>query len=344
MARVYYESDGDLKNLAGKTIAIIGYGSQGHAHALNLRDSGQKVIIGLMPSSKSVEKARAQKLEVFDPGEATRRGDVVAMLVPDPPMPQLYKEQIEGNLKAGKTLVFAHGFNVHYKFIVPPPTVDVIMIAPKSPGHRMRELFTEGVGVPGLVAIEQDVSGHAEQTALAYARGVGCLKAGGIRTTFKEETETDLFGEQTVLCGGVSALITTAFETLVQAGYQPEVAYFECLHELKLIVDLINQGGIKYMRYSCSDTAEYGDYTRGPQVIDGHVRDTMKKILTGVQNGTFAQEWMDENLKNGRKNFLAMRAKAEDHQIERVGTELRKMMAWYRPKEEATAAQAKARA
>jgi ketol-acid reductoisomerase len=343
MAKIYYEQDGDLKALAGKTIAVIGYGSQGHAHALNLRDSGLKVIIGLPMGSKSRPKAEAAKFEVFEPGEATRRGDVIPLLVPDPPMSKLYKEQIQPNLAPGKTLLFAHGFNIHYKFVVPPPTVDVIMIAPKSPGHRMRELFIQGIGVPGLLAVEQDPSGQAEQVGLAYAKGVGCLKAGVIRTTFKEETETDLFGEQTVLCGGVSALITTAFEILVEAGYQPEIAYFECLNELKLIVDLIYEGGIKYMRYSCSDTAEYGDYTRGPVVIDEHVRNTMKKVLTEVQNGTFAHEWMDEMAKGGQR-FHEMRAKAAAHQIEKVGTELRRMMSWIKTsKEEATAAQAQAR-
>ena len=344
MAKVYYEKDGDLKHLAGKTIAIIGYGSQGHAHALNLRDSGQKVIVGLPASSQSRPKAQAQKLEVVEPAEAARRGDLIMVLIPDPVQAQVYHDSIAPQLAAGKTLLFAHGFNIHFKFIVPPPTVDVIMIAPKSPGHRMRELYLEGVGVPALLAVEQDASGRAEATALAYAKGVGSLKAGVIRTTFKEETETDLFGEQTVLCGGVSALITTAFETLVQAGYQPEIAYFECLHELKLIVDLIYQGGIKYMRYSVSDTAEYGDYTRGQVVIDAHVRDTMKKILADIQSGAFAKEWMDENTQGGRKKFLEMRAKAADHMIEKVGIELRKMMAWNRPPEqEVTAAQAQAR-
>ena len=343
MAKVYYEKDGDLKSLAGKTIAIIGYGSQGHAHALNLRDSGQKVIVGLPASSQSRSKVQAQKLEVCEPAEAARRGDVIVVLIPDPVQAPVYKDSIAPHLGPGKTLLFAHGFNIHFKFVVPPPTVDVVMIAPKSPGHRMRELFQEGVGVPGLLAVEQDASGHAEATALAYAKGVGCLKAGVIRTTFKEETETDLFGEQTVLCGGVSALITAAFETLVEAGYQPEIAYFECLHELKLIVDLIYQGGIKYMRYSVSDTAEYGDYTRGPVVIDSHVRATMKKILADVQSGAFAREWMDENAK-GRKRFLEMRAQAAEHPIEKVGIELRKMMAWNRPPEqEVTAAQAQAR-
>jgi ketol-acid reductoisomerase len=343
MAKVYYEKDGDLKYLAGKTIAVIGYGSQGHAHALNLRDSGQKVIIGLPASSASRTKAESQKLEVVEPGEAARRGDIIVVLIPDPVQAQVYKESIQPHLGPGKTLLFAHGFNIHFKFVVPPPTVDVVMIAPKSPGHRMRELFQEGVGVPALLAVEQDASGHAEQTALAYAKALGSLKAGVIRTTFAEETETDLFGEQTVLCGGVSALIAAAFETLVSAGYQPEIAYFECLHELKLIVDLIYQGGIKYMRYSVSDTAEYGDYTRGPIVIDDHVRQTMKKILAEVQSGAFAREWMEENTR-GRKHFLEMRSKAAEHQIEKVGTELRKMMAWNRPAEqELTAAQAQAR-
>src|SRR5574340_676018 len=312
MAKVYYEKDGDLKNRAGKTIAIIGYGSQGHAHALNLRDSGQKVIVGLPATSQSRAKVQAQRLEVVDPAEAVRRGDLIVVLIPDPVQAEVYHHSIAPHLAAGKTLLFAHGFNIHFKFVVPPPTVDVIMIAPKSPGHRMRELFLEGVGVPGLLAVEQDASGHAEATALAYAKGVGCLKAGVIRTSFKEETETDLFGEQTVLCGGVSALITTAFETLVQAGYQPEVAYFECLHELKLIVDLIYQGGIKYMRYSVSDTAEYGDYSRGPVVIDARVRETMKKILADIQSGLFAKEWMNENTQ-GRKRFLDMRSKAQEH-------------------------------
>jgi ketol-acid reductoisomerase len=343
MAKVYYEADGDLKVLAGKTVAVIGYGSQGHAHALNLRDSGAKVIVGLSPSSPSRAKAQAEKLEVFDPAEAARRGDVIAMLVPDPPMPKVFKDAIEPQLGPGKALLFAHGFNIHYKFITPPPTVDVIMIAPKCPGHRMRELFTEGIGVPGLLAVEQDASGQAEKIGLAYGKGVGCLKAGVIRTTFKEETETDLFGEQVVLCGGVTALIKGGFETLVAAGYQPEIAYFECLHELKLIVDLIYQGGIKYMRYSVSDTAEYGDYTRGPVVIDEQVRMTMKKILADVQNGSFAREWMDENTQ-GRKNFEALRAQAAEHLIEKVGTELRKMMPWIQTaKGEATAAQAQAR-
>jgi ketol-acid reductoisomerase len=344
VAKCYYEADGDLNVLAGKTVAIIGYGSQGHAHALNLRDNGVKVIVGEVPDPALRARPLAAGFEVVDTAEAARRGDLIAVLIPDPIQAKVYKEQIEPNLSKGKALLFAHGFNIHYKFIVPPPTVDVIMIAPKCPGHRMRELFTEGVGVPGLLAVEQDASGQAEKIGLAYGRGVGCLKAGVIRTTFKEETETDLFGEQVVLCGGVTALIKGGFETLVAAGYQPEIAYFECLHELKLIVDLIYQGGIKYMRYSVSDTAEYGDYTRGPAVIDDHVRETMKNILADVQSGKFANEWMQENVQ-GRKNFLAMRQEGANHLIEKVGSELRKMMPWIQTtKEEATAAQAQARA
>ena len=325
MAKVYYEADGDLKLLTGKTVAIVGYGSQGHAHALNLRDSGVKVIVGEVPDSTLRAKPLAAGFEVLDTPEAARRADLIAVLIPDPIQATVYKEQIEPHLSRGKALLFAHGFNIHYKFIVPPPDVDVIMIAPKSPGHRMRELFVEGQAVPALLAVEQDASGQAEQIALAYAKGLGCLKAGVIRTTFKEEVETDLFGEQVVLCGGVSALVTAAFETLVEAGYQPEIAYFECLNELKLIVDLIYEGGIKYMRYSVSDTAEYGDYTRGPVVIDAHVRETMKKILADVQNGSFAREWMEESARGGQR-FREMRAKAAEHLIEKVGTELRKMM------------------
>jgi ketol-acid reductoisomerase len=343
MAKAYYEQDADLQYLASKTVAIIGYGSQGHAHALNLRASGLKVIVGELPGSAPYAKAKEAGFEVADAAEATRRGDVVAVLIPDPLQPKVYEQQMKPYLSAGKTLLFAHGFNIHFAFVVPPKDVDVIMIAPKSPGHRMRELFLEGVGVPALLAVQQDASGHAEQTALAYAQALGCLKAGVIRTTFKEETETDLFGEQTVLCGGVSALVTAAFETLVAAGYQPEIAYFECLHELKLIVDLIYQGGIKYMRYSVSDTAEYGDYTRGPVVIDAHVRETMKRILADIQSGAFAREWMEESARGG-KRFLEMRARAAEHPVEKVGIELRKMMAWNRPaEEEATAAQAEAR-
>jgi len=343
MAKVYYEKDGDLKNLEGKTVAVIGYGSQGHAHALNLRDSGVKVVVAERQGDPPRTKAKGAGFEVYEASEAARLGDLIVILVPDPIQAKLYRESVAPHLAPGKTLVFAHGFNIHYKFIVPPPTVDVIMIAPKCPGHRLRELFAEGVGVPSLLAVAQDATGHAEATGLAYAKGIGSLKAGVIGTTFKEETETDLFGEQSVLCGGVSALITTAFETLVEAGYQPEIAYFECLHELKLIVDLVYQGGIKYMRYSVSDTAEYGDYTRGPRVVDEHVRATMKKVLAEVQSGEFANEWMEENAK-GREHFLALRAKASAHLIEKVGSELRKMMPWISTsKEEVTAAQAAAR-
>jgi len=343
MAKVYYEKDGDLKHLEGKTIAVIGYGSQGHAHVLNLRDSGLKVIVGLPATSASRAKAQAEKLEVFEPGEAARRGDVISFLIPDHLQPAAYRESIAPNLNAGKTLLFGHGFGIHFKYVTPPPSVDVIMVAPKCPGHRLRELFREGIGVPALLAVEQDPTGHAEQTGLAYALALGSLKAGVIRTTFKEETETDLFGEQSVLCGGVSALIKAGFDTLVAAGYQPEIAYFECLHELKLIVDLIYQGGIKYMRYSVSDTAEYGDYTRGPVVVDEHVRATMKKILANIQSGVFAKEWMDEN-SSGRKRFLEMRSAATNDLIEQVGKQLRTMMAWNKPAEESTAAQAAARA
>ncbi len=343
MAKVYYENDADLKNLKGKTIAVIGYGSQGHAHALNLRDSGLNVIVGLPASSASRAKAQAEKLEVVEPREAARRGDVISFLIPDHLQPEAYRRDIEPVLAAGKTLLFGHGFSIHFKYVAPPSTVDVIMVAPKCPGHRLRELFREGIGVPALLAVQQDATGRAEATGLAYALALGSLKAGVIGTTFKEETETDLFGEQSVLCGGVSALIAAGFETLVQAGYQPEIAYFECLHELKLIVDLIYQGGIKYMRYSVSDTAEYGDYTRGPKVIDAHVRENMQKILADIQSGAFAREWMQEN-EQGRPHFLEARARAANQLIEQVGKQLRTMMAWNRPAEESTAAQAAARA
>jgi ketol-acid reductoisomerase len=343
MAKVYYEKDADLGHLKGRTMAVIGYGSQGHAHALNLRDSGLKVIVGLPAASASRAKAQAAKLDVYEPPEAAHRGDVISFLIPDHLQAGVYQRDIAPNLSAGKTLLFGHGFSIHFNYVAPPVDVDVIMVAPKSPGHRLRELFQEGIGVPSLLAVQQDATGHAEATALAYSLALGSLKAGVIRTTFKEETETDLFGEQTVLCGGVSALIAAGFETLVAAGYQPEIAYFECLHELKLIVDLIYQGGIKYMRYSVSDTAEYGDYTRGPVVIDAGVRERMKKILADIQSGAFAKEWMNEN-SNGRPNFNAARAQATGQLIEQVGKQLRTMMAWNRPTEESTAAQSAARA
>ena len=333
MAKSFYEKDGDISLLKGKTIAIIGYGSQGHAHALNLRDSGLNVIVGLYEGSKSWPKAEAAGLRVMTTADATKAADVIMILVHDHLQGDLYKNDIAPHLKAGKTLMFAHGFNIHFGQISPPKDVDVTMIAPKAPGHRVRELFTENVGVPGLIAVHQDASGKAHAQALAYALGLGCLKAGVIETTFKEETESDLFGEQAVLCGGVSELIRSGFETLVNAGYAPEIAYFECLHEVKLIVDLIYEGGLSYMRYSVSDTAEYGDYTRGPRVVNDETRAEMKKILGEIQSGEFAREWINEN-KTGRKKFLAMREAGQNQPIEKVGAELRKMMTFLKKKKE----------
>lgn len=327
MARMYYDADADLGLLKGRTIGVLGFGSQGHAHALNARDNGQQVIVGLYPGSQSWRKAEEAGLKVYEVADVARQADIIVMLIPDMAQPKVYKEAIAPSLRRGQTLMFAHGFNIHYKQIVPPPFVDVAMVAPKSPGHRMRDLFTRGLGVPALVAVHQDVSGQARPLALAYAKAVGCTRAGVIETTFKEETETDLFGEQAVLCGGVSSLIKAGFETLVKAGYQPEVAYFECLHELKLIVDLIYQGGLSWMRYSVSDTAEFGDYTRGPRVIDDHVRQQMAHILKEVQDGTFAKEWIAEN-DEGRKRFLRMREEESNHPIEQVGKRLREMMPW----------------
>jgi ketol-acid reductoisomerase len=334
MAKRYYEKDGNLDLLKNQTVAIIGYGSQGHAHALNLRDSGLNVVVGLYPGSKSWAKAEAAGLRVLSTADAARTADVIMILVADHIQGDLYKNEIAPNLQPGNTLMFAHGFNIHYGQIVPPAGVDVSMIAPKAPGHRVRELFTEGVGVPGLVAIHQNATGQALERALAYALALGCLKAGVIETTFKEETESDLFGEQAVLCGGASELIRAGFETLVEAGYAPEIAYFECLHELKLIVDLIQEGGLAYMRYSVSDTAEYGDYSRGPRVIDASTRARMKEILAEVQSGKFAKEWIDEN-KTGRRNFLAMREAAKTQKLETVGAELREMMTFLKKKKEA---------
>ncbi|HTW66831.1 MAG TPA: ketol-acid reductoisomerase [Bryobacteraceae bacterium] len=325
MAKRYYEKDGNLSRFEGKTVTIIGYGSQGHAHALNLRDSGVNVTVGLHAGSKSAAKASAAGLKVLSVGEAIKGADVAMILVPDHLQGDLYKNEIAPNLSAGKTLMFAHGFAIHFGEIKPPADVDVSMIAPKAPGHRVRELYTEGVGVPALVAVAQDASGKALENALAYALALGCLKAGVIETTFKEETESDLFGEQSVLCGGVSELIRAGFETLVEAGYAPEIAYFECLHEVKLIVDLIYEGGLGYMRYSVSDTAEYGDYTRGPRIVTAETRKEMKKILSEIQSGEFAREWINEN-KTGRHKFLALREAAKDQPIERVGRELRQMM------------------
>jgi ketol-acid reductoisomerase len=334
MAKRYYENDGDINQLNGRTVAIIGYGSQGHAHALNLRDSGIDVVVGLHSASKSWQKAEAAGLRVLSTADAAKTANVIMILVPDHIQGDLYNNEIAPNLSAGKTLMFAHGFNVHFGEIMPPSDMDVSMIAPKAPGHRVRELFTEGVGVPGLVAIHQDASGHALDRALAYAMALGCLKAGVIETTFKEETESDLFGEQSVLCGGVSELIRAGFETLTEAGYAPEIAYFECLHELKLIVDLIQEGGLAYMRYSVSDTAEFGDYTRGPRIVTAETRAEMKRILVEVQSGQFAREWMDEN-RAGRKKFLQMREAARQQPIEVVGRELREMMTFLKKKKEA---------
>jgi ketol-acid reductoisomerase len=329
-AKIYYDQDADLTLLRGKKIAVIGYGSQGHAHALNLRDSGQDVMVGLYKGSGSWSKAEKDGLRVATVAEAARAADIVMILLPDQVHRAVFEESIRAGLGRGKTLMVAHGFSIHFNQIVGPVDVDVSMIAPKAPGHVMRDLFVQGPGVPGLLAVQQDVSGRARDVALAYAKGVGCTRAGVIETTFKEETETDLFGEQTVLCGGVSALIKAGFETLVQAGYQPEVAYFECLHEMKLIVDLIYQGGLAYMRYSVSDTAEYGDYSRGPRVVDDAVRAEMRKILREIQSGQFAREWVLENQAN-RASFLAQRRVEADHQIEEVGKRLRAMMSWIKP-------------
>jgi ketol-acid reductoisomerase len=330
MAQMYYDKDADLSLLKDKTIGVIGYGSQGHAQAQNLRDSGLKVIIGSIPDELAAQ-AKRDGFQVIPIAEAAQAADIIVMLVPDQVQRQVYYSEIEQGLKPGKMLMFAHGFNIHYGQILPPPDVDVTMVAPKGPGHRLREVFVQGSGVPALVAVQQDATETAKQVALAYAKGIGATRAGVLTTTFKEETETDLFGEQTVLCGGVSALVKTAFETLVEAGYQPEVAYFECMHELKLIVDLFYEGGMKYMRYSVSDTAEYGDYTRGPRVIDECVRETMREILEEIQDGTFAREWILENLA-GRPGFMALRRQNAEHPIEQVGAELRAMMPWLKEK------------
>src|SRR5436853_6141228 len=315
MARRFYEKDGNLSDLKGRTVAIIGYGSQGHAHALNLRDSGVDVVVGLYPGSKSWAKAEAAGLKVMTVSDAAKAAHTLMILAPAHIQRDLYNTDIAPHMTPGKTLMFAHGFNIHFGQITAPPGVDVSMIAPKAPGHRVRELYTEGVGVPALVAVHQNASGRALEQALAYALALGCLKAGVIETNFREETESDLFGEQTVLCGGASALIRAGFETLVEAGYAPEIAYFECLHELKLIVDLIYEGGLAYMRYSISDTAEYGDYTRGPRIVNEQTRAEMKKILSEIQSGEFARTWINEN-KTGRKNFLAMREEGANQPIE----------------------------
>ncbi|MEA1958946.1 MAG: ketol-acid reductoisomerase [Chloroflexota bacterium] len=331
MARMYYDKDAKLELIKGKTIGIIGFGSQGHAHSQNLKESGCKVMVGELKNSGPWKEAVKAGLDVTTADEVAMAADIIVMLVPDQLQKEVYSNAIEKNLKKDKVLVFAHGFNIHYSQIVPPKNVDVIMIAPKSPGHMVRRLYTEGSGVPALVAVYQDASGKARDIALAYARGIGSTRAGVIETTFAEETETDLFGEQVVLCGGITSLIKAGFETLVDAGYQPEIAYFEVLHELKLIIDLIYQGGFAYMRYSVSDTAEYGDYTRGPRVIDEYVREEMDQILAEIQDGTFAREWILEN-QAGRPVFNAARRIEAEHEIEDVGAKLRAMMPWLNPK------------
>jgi len=327
MAKMYYEKDCNPQVLSGKTVAVIGYGSQGHAHALNLHDSGVNSIVGLYAGSKSAERAREAGLEVKLVADAVKAADIVMILVNDEKQPSLYRSEIEPNLRPGMTLCFAHGFNIHYGQITPPSDIDVIMIAPKGPGHTVRSQYTEGRGVPCLVAVANDASGHAMETALAYAAGIGAGRAGILETTFKEETETDLFGEQAVLCGGVSALMKAGFETLVEAGYQPESAYFECIHEMKLIIDLVAAGGLSYMRYSISDTAEYGDYTVGSRIITEETKKEMKKVLAEIQNGTFARNWILENQAN-RPYFNARRRLEKDHIAETTGAELRSKMSW----------------
>ncbi|MGE5231519.1 MAG: ketol-acid reductoisomerase [Deltaproteobacteria bacterium] len=332
--RIFYDADADRSRLLGRTFAVIGFGSQGHAHALNLRDSGATVVVGLRRGGGSWAKAAAAGLDVRTVAEAANAADVIMMLVPDQDGRGVYEAGVVAGLAAGKTLMFAHGFNVHYGEIVPPKGVDVSMVAPKSPGHLVRSEFEAGRGVPALVAVHQDASGQALGNALAYAAGIGCTRAGVLQTSFREETETDLFGEQAVLCGGATALVKAGFETLVGAGYSPEMAYFECLHELKLIVDLMYRGGLGFMRYSISDTAEYGDYTRGPRLITAETRAEMQRILKEIQDGRFAREWLAENAA-GRPNFERMRLADRDHPIEQVGRKLRAMMPW---SEEAAAA------
>jgi ketol-acid reductoisomerase len=327
MAKMYYEKDANLGLMKGKTVAIIGYGSQGHAHALNLKESGVDVVVGLYQGSKSWKKAVAAGLKVMESAEAVKAADFVMVLIPDEKQAKLYRESIEPNLTEGMSLLFAHGFNIHYGQIVPPADLDVFMVAPKGPGHTVRSQYQEGKGVPCLIAVHQDASGKAKDYSLAYAAGIGGARAGVLETTFQEETETDLFGEQAVLCGGVSELIKAGFKTLVDAGYQPESAYFECMHEMKLIVDLMNEGGLSFMRYSISDTAEYGDYVSGKRVITDESRQGMKEILSEIQDGTFARNWLVENQVN-RPYFSAKRRQEKSLQIETVGEELRKMMPW----------------
>ena len=328
MIQKYYDTDCNLDMLAGKTVAIMGFGSQGHAHAQNLHDSGVKVIVGLRSTSASAEKARAAGLEVMEVSEAAKAADVVMMLVPDEVAADIYNEQVAPYMKAGDILMFAHGFNIHFNFITPDPEIDVIMVAPKGPGHTVRSQYLEGKGVPSLIAVYQDASGKAKEYALAYACGIGAGRAGILETSFREETETDLFGEQAVLCGGVTELMKAGFDTLVEAGYEPEMAYFECIHEMKLIVDLINNGGFAMMRYSISNTAEYGDYRTGKRLITDETRKEMKKVLGEIQDGTFASEFMQEFSSGRKAKFLATRRKESEHLLEKVGAELRKMMSW----------------
>ncbi|OPX04826.1 ketol-acid reductoisomerase [Geobacillus proteiniphilus] len=331
MAKVYYNGDANEQYLQGKTVAIIGYGSQGHAHAQNLRDSGVRVIVGLR-KGKSWEQAEQDGFDVYSVREAAKQADIVMVLLPDEKQPAVYKEEIEPELEPGNALVFAHGFNIHFSQIVPPNHVDVFLVAPKGPGHLVRRTYAEGAGVPALIAVYQDVTGHAKETALAYAKAIGAARAGVLETTFKEETETDLFGEQAVLCGGLTALIKAGFETLVEAGYQPEVAYFECLHEMKLIVDLLYEGGLSWMRYSISDTAQWGDFITGPRIINDAVKAEMKKVLHDIQTGKFAKSWILENQAN-RPEFNAINRRENEHLIEIVGRELRSMMPFVKAKQ-----------
>ncbi|MDQ6748057.1 MAG: ketol-acid reductoisomerase [Candidatus Dormibacteraeota bacterium] len=326
-ARMYYDADADSSSLEGARIAILGFGSQGHAHAINLKESGHNVVVGLPATSRSRAAVKAAGLEVFDPAEAVKGADVVMILAPDTSQADLYERDVAPNLKDGAMLMFGHGFNIHFKQIEPPASVDVSMVAPKGPGHLVRSTYAAGQGVPCLFAVHQDATGNARARTLAYARGIGGTRAGVLETTFKEETETDLFGEQAVLCGGVSSLVKAGFDTLVDAGYQPELAYFEVCHELKLIVDLMYQGGLNYMRYSVSDTAEFGDYVSGPRVVNAQTRATMKQILTEIQDGTFAKNWIAENA-NGRPNFIEFKQADQHSQIEEVGAELRSRMSW----------------
>jgi ketol-acid reductoisomerase len=330
MATMFYDKDADIELIRARKVAVIGYGSQGHAHALNLQDSGVNVAVGLQAGSKSAEKAKTAGLKVMSVADASKWADVIMVLIPDQHQARVYKSDIAPHLTAGKMLMFAHGFAIRFNWIVPPADVDVTMVAPKAPGHRVREVFKEGAGTPGLLAVHQDVSGKGKSTALSYARAIGCTRAGVIETTFSEETETDLFGEQAVLCGGTSALVKAGFETLIEAGYQPEVAYFECLHELKLIVDLMYRGGLQYMRYSISDTAEYGDYTAGPKIVTAETKKAMKQILADIQAGTFAKNWIAE-AENGYPNFKQMRQQDANHPIEIVGAKLRDMMPFLDP-------------